>query len=323
MTEQAIDHQPQPSEYSFYFGGGTGYSERRNNDVARRIGATIGRKIIPALTEPTQFPPEFTMNVNGIERTVSRKLAYDLAHGADVLWSISHFQRERATELLAHLTHETPEKVDAVFQSADALNGLIAANDDPSKFHTIVLAYPAGLVQPHNIKKAGLKVGFQDAVTRLKRKHRKAKREHSFEDRRRQRQKGRFTIISSVGLSKQNHPLHELRSKENAPGIAMVVGTDDVMLAPERVIASLESPNDIDIMLVVDTPHGINGRKDILGQTLDLFEQVEAVRHGDSARSLAERIRFAPDVTEARRQAILAVADERQATFEDVAINTK
>lgn len=295
-------------EYPVYFAGGTGYDQQRNEGVNHQIGNMLGRATVRALADPIHFDPDFRMVVAGGERQVTRKHAYGLAHTADVSLSISNFQAQRADELLGHLEQDDLSKVDAIFQSADALNGLIAANADPTRFNNIILAYPAGLVRPHDIKKVAPKVVMQEGLVRLKRKHRDAKKAESFEDGRRGKSKGTSTIVSSVGLSKQNQLLHELRAKEGAPGVAMVVGTDDIMLAPERVIASLQSPDDIDVVLVVDTPHGINGRKDILAEVTSLFTEIDAIRANNDRLSLTDRIRFAADVADERKQTILAAA---------------
>ena len=297
-----------------YFAGGLGYNNARNQGVLHQIEG-LGHDVVPALNDPNvgSVDTGFRMVVNGIGREVSRREAWRLAPKSEV--STSNFQQDRATELLNTLERDGKQPVDAIFQSADALNGLLAAYQQPDRFNNIVLAYPAGLVRQPNIRRAAPKVVPAEAMVRLKPKHLINKKIHGFEAGRREKSKnvGGFTIASTVGLSQQSKLLHEMRQKENAPGVAIVAGADDIMLSPKKVFESLESPDDVDLVLVADTTHGLNNRRDVLESIVDLLPKVEEIKQarqaeGQNPTPLTDRVLFFGRFSAEKRQQILQQA---------------
>ena len=316
MPGQAEAPTPQVSnQFPIYFAGGLGYDAARNQGVTDYI-AGLGHDVAPVLADPDvgAIDTGFRMVINGVDREVTQRAAYGIAYKPNVGVSIANFQQQRADELLRTFETESVPKVDAIFQSADALNGLLAAKQEPDRFNSIVLAYPAGIVRQPDIRRAAPKVLPLEALVRLKPEHRAAKRAHDFEGKRtKARRIGGFTVASSVGLSQQSRLLHEMRQGEDAPGVALVVGSDDIMLSPQKVFAGLESSDDVDLVLVTKTPHGISGRDDIMQSIVDLFPKLEEVKQarqidGLTRVPLAERVLFSGDFKASHKDRILQQA---------------
>jgi hypothetical protein len=97
-----------------------------------------------------------------------------------------------------------------------------------------------------------------------------------------------------------------------APGVSLVLGLDDWMIRPERVLESLNSAEDVDYVLITDTPHGVNGRTDVMDEIMKLFPMMEqakeARKHGDPTESLADRLIFSDTVTAEKREELRRLA---------------
>jgi hypothetical protein len=201
------------------------------------------------------------------------------------------------------------DKVDGIFQSADALNGLLAIRKRPDMFGNVILAYPAGLVKQPNPIKATLGV-FRSGIRGKLSKY-AVSTDNSFEDltgrfRSRPKTAGGFVTAASVALSSQSALLSEVRQRPDAPRLSLVLGLDDWMMRPERVLGGLNSAADVDYVLVTNTPHGIKGRKDVMNGVLGLFSLMKGVGIGDAP--LADRILFMEDVPSGRQRDIRGIA---------------
>jgi len=313
-----------------YFSGGFMHDTLRNEEVMQHL-KSLGYDTISALpnVDLPNADTNFVVTVKGGTRpvTVSRKDISYLAHKPYIETSVSAFQKSRAGELIRSL--ETGKgAVNAIFQSADALNGLLAAYERPDLFNSVILAYPAGLAKQPSVLRSAPRVIRGAMATKLHKLRTPA--DESFENRAsseintiRRRDSGGFTTATSVAMSSQSILLHELRGKDNAPHVALVLGVRDHMMPPERIIASLKSSQDVDRILIVDTPHGINGDRKTMNEVLELFPAIEQdQRPGDrqgGVAPLVDRIDFSPSVPPKRRAQILQLAAQLDAKSHDTA----
>ncbi len=312
QTERTTARRP------LYFAGGVGYDNERNEGVAAQLNE-LGYETVAALPNPeiTSEDKGFKVTIGDETLDISRREAYRVAHQPEVTDSISNLQSRRADELIAMLEHEGHDKVDAVFQSADALYGLLAMSRRPDLFENVVFAYPAGLVRQPSIIQSAPGVVAAELMVRGKPRHRLASWRDNFEGRgHRPEGTGGFTTVSSVGLSQHNNLLHQVRQGENAPKIAVVVGTDDVMISPEGFFNGAISSGDVDLVRVTNTTHGINGRSEVLKE--DVLGSLERLRAIDTAgfdpRPIVDRMEFSGKVSKKRKTRILDAAirlDER------------
>lgn len=307
-----------------FFAGGLGYDANRNLFTLSEISAR-GHNVLPPLRDPLpgEVDPGFSVTENGETRQASRKETLAVAHRPEIELSVAHYQQKRAELLIETLDSAGIGRIDAIFQSADTLMGILAAHQRPDLFADLVLAYPV-LGEAPDMTDKGLiaRVVAEEALTRLRREHRANRKEYSFEDRLsrlRAARESRATktpmggsVIYSVGSSKQSPLLHELRQREAAPGVGILIGTDDIMLSPKRILASIQAPEDVDAIMVVNTPHGMNGRGDVLDDALELLrltKQEKARRLGSGTRMpFVNRLFFARDVSDTARNEITLLA---------------
>ena len=292
---EATSHVPE-QEVPFYFAGGFGYGQQRNEKVLGYI-ASLGYKTVPPLPDPDlgESDARFHVIEAGVEHSLSRQETMRLIARPAIEQSVAAYQRKRAEDLLVEL--QGRERVNAIFQSADALNGLIAMHAQPNLFANAVLAYPAGIIkQPRPFKAAR---GVLKSVSVGRRRNHAVT--ESFEDQKtmsrfgRSKTAGGFVTAASVALSYQGSLLSEIREQEHTPGISLVLGVDDWMIRPERVLETLD-PDDVDYILVTNTPHGIKGRKDVMHEILKLFPMMEKAkqdrREGRITPPLVDRMIF-------------------------------
>ncbi|TAH33618.1 hypothetical protein EYC58_00610 [Candidatus Saccharibacteria bacterium] len=315
MSFQETEPSPK-SPYPIYFAGGIGYNHDRNEGVLAHI-QSLGYDTLPALPNPdsSQLDTGYTLISGGQTTHATAAEARLSAHAPEVELSISHYQLQRADALITMLEAKGGQKTDAIFQSADTLMGVLAAHARPDLFRNIILAYPI-LGEAPNMNDRGLvaRTVAREAFVRLKPTHIAGKRAHRFtgHNPKPRGSSGGTTAVYSVGYSKQSPLLHELRQQEDAPGVGLLLGLDDVMLSPERIFASLQS-GDVDAITIVNTPHGMNGRKDVLDATLSLLgttEQISKKRQAspDEVPPLADRVQFAGNVSQLNKDRILRLA---------------
>lgn len=314
MSFQETEPSPR-SPYPIYFAGGIGYNYDRNEGVLTEIQSR-GYNTLPALPNPdsSQLDTGYTLISGGQTMHTTAAEARLSAHTPEVELSISHYQLQRANALIAML-ETNGIQTDGIFQSADTLMGLLAAHARPDLFHNIILAYPVlGEAPNMNDRGSVARTIAREAFVRLKPTHIAGKRIHRFtgHNPRPRGSSGGTTAVYSVGYSKQSPLLHELRQQEGAPGVGLLLGLDDVMLSPERIFASLQT-GDVDAITIVNTPHGMNGRKDILDATLSLLSTTEQtskkrLASQDQAPPLADRVQFAGNVSQLNKDRILRLA---------------
>ncbi len=316
IREQSVSpNNPQPP---IYFAGGFGYGEQRNARVMHYM-QTLGYETSYALADKDMSlaDPRFTVAVGGLSTVISRLSAMRLAASAEQFDTLtSNYQHDKAQDLTSMIEANHPGGVRAIFQSADALNGVTAMYERPDLIDNAILAYPAGIVrQPAPIKAA--KGVFKSGVS-AKRQVKTAPADN-FEHRdngsrlKRERVASHFTIAASVALSDQSALLSGIRRRDNAPGVSLVLGTKDWMFSPERIIDSLRSPNDVDYVMVTDKPHGVNGRKQEVKEWLNLMKLTAEAKRARQAGTIAvkplvDRLIFSGDIPQQKREELAALA---------------
>jgi hypothetical protein len=292
-----------------YFAGGLGYGEARNSLVLEYI-QTLGHETIPALPDQEALDCRFTVTVNGLNRVISRERAMLVASRGSAESISANYQQTRANELITMLEQQGHSGIRAIFQSADALNGLEVMRRRPGLIDHAVFAYPAGVYTQPWFWKAEiglLRTGWErwrlpapPAAENFEKHGPKIKRA---------RIAGNLTVAASVALSHQSSPLSEIRSREDAPGISWVFGLRDHMIVAERAIESLESPTDVDYILVTDKPHGVNE----VDEWLKLFPLMAEAKAAHDAgqpttEPLTSRMVFFGDIPQQKRDELLALA---------------
>lgn len=302
--------------------GGFRYDQQRNAAALDYIRET-GRPVVEPMPDPTSVAANgYTIVAGGVERLVSAREAMRYAGNKAVTSCLSKFQEERARALNRHLEAQGHQVTNAILQSADALMGLQAVRENPAGYRNIILAYPAGIARQPRISKASLSVVMSSVKSR--RAARRLSPDNDYEAHLRSAPKPRTVadkvIAPSVALSYQAPLLHEIRAGKHAPGISMVLGLKDDMMRPDKVIKELRSSNDVDYILITDTPHGINGRKDIMDKTLELMDKTEQARAdreaGKPQPPLVQRLRFYGNISDSKRAELLALAAEVDARSE-------
>lgn len=235
---------------------------------------------------------------------------------------LSQHQLNKAKILLKVLEAEGITLTDAILQSTDALNGLIAAHEDPSRFNNIVLAFPGGVSRLEDPMKSAPTV-IDDAISRIRHPKRvspdnnlRTPLKNGPEDiknlYRRTKPHNPFVDFASVALSDQGLLLHELRQNEQAPGVSLVIGLDDPIFSPEKLIASLRSPEDVDFIMIAPVRHGIGYRKNLMEEIRELFPMMEA-RKTEGAdvppQPLRDRL-FLPAMPSERAITLRSLADQ-------------
>lgn len=302
-----------------YFGGGYGHDHDRNREVLAHLQQAHNLDIIAPLQDGPRdrANPYFSVTCAGVSRVLSRGETLRAFRGSPVDLSVSHYQQDRAAKLLAQLEDNGHQQVDGIFQSADALNGVLALHEQPERFRNVVLAYPAGLKNQKRYNPSLTEPrpdGLLPYLNNSEPEHRFDFPKRSVHDRMRlMRSTGSFVVGVSAMLSYQMPLLSEARRKEQAPNVMLVLGTNDIIAPPERVIGSLLTPHDIDLVLVTDTPHGIRGDAATIAHIVRLLPQLEETRgqstSGEPPKPLADRIHFSPSVSQKRRSILLSVAE--------------
>lgn len=310
-----------PAEAPLLFLGGFGYGEYRNRVATDQL-AQAGHPVLAPPRDTTEKSRKgfIITSPDGTEQTVSRFVAAKTnltRRSAGQIIALS--QLDQAAALQAHLEKEVPEgtKVTIIAQSADAQNSLIYAANHPDDIENLILVNPAGIVAQPRLDKAAANV--LGSVLKSRQRKRTIAPEDLFEQRltRRQRKLGGFARAASVALSDQRDILHDMRGSQSAPGVAIVLGLEDLIVHPESVIEGLVSANDVDRIVIADMAHGINGRKDILDAITDLLPQLSEAKmardRGEVPAPLSERISFFGAIPSTVRKRFMRLADELEA----------
>lgn len=310
-----------PTEAPLLFLGGFGYGEHRNRVVANQL-AQAGHPVLAPPHDTTEKSRKgfIVTSPDGTEQTVSRfETAKTNLTQRSARQVIALSQLDQAATLQAHLEKEVPEgtKVTIIAQSADAQNSLIYAANHPENVENLILVNPAGIVAQPRLDRAAANV--LGSVLKSRQRKRTIAPEDLFEQRltRRQRKLGGFARAASVALSDQRDILHDMRGSKSAPGVAIVLGLEDLIVHPESVIEGLVSANDVDRIVIADMAHGINGRKDILDAITDLLPQLSEAKmardRGEVPAPLSERISFFGAIPSTVRKRFMRLADELEA----------
>jgi len=325
MTElnaPSLDSSPSEESKGIIFAGGHGYPASRNQIAGQYIADKLSIESVRPLPDiiTRGADSSYTIATRGIFKTVKRSEAIREASHPSTELSFSNFQKARAHEMISSIEAQGFNSVDAIFQSADALNGLLAVHERSDLFRNVVLAYPAGIIkQPSPLKATGSV--FKSIFRGRRVKHQRTTEElfeippskRSLRAPSMQKGSGGFVTAAAAALSYQAPLLHELRQQSNAPNVSLVVGIDDWMIRPARIIESLAHPDDIDFMLVTDTPHGIKGRKDVIDEIVSLFPLMEQRQHDGTAQSMtsfADRIIFSQGISDEARADIITAAQK-------------
>ena len=284
------------------FMGGTLHDNEKNRFALRFIEKN-GRKVLAPLEDrlPSAAPWRNRVRSTGSDKIVSAPLALLEAPKEETEAIISLTQEARSDELISHVENET-DAITLIAQSADAQVATIAAHKRPDLFSKVVLVFPSGMD-----KKETTFAYSKQAVNELKNRKKSSKMpvnpENIFEDpkpsslrelgklaARRFQGSGGFRALSSTISGYQGGLLHELRQKKDAPVVSMVLGTKDMAMKPERIIKSLRSAEDVDFLLIVNSTHGIKGRKDLMEKIIEITDVMEAHSHARKSDEKREEV---------------------------------
>jgi hypothetical protein len=303
-----------------YGSGGFGYGAARNDRMLAYIGS-LGYETLPALPDQAarMADTRFTISIGGLTKVVSWRQAIRYSSSQQVEHLSSNYQQEKADRLIKMLEEKGQSNINAIFQSADAINGIKVLEQKPNLIGSAILAYPAGLIAQPRLLKTSIEAvrGGWKAVPRSP----SVAEENFFilDDGSRTakaRSASSFAVAASAALSDHSSLLHEIRSRDEAPGISLVLGTRDPLFRRERVLASLQSPEDIDAIVITGDPygtHGVGGRKTEIKSLLELFPVMEAARNArreglNTIEPLTSRMIFLGEVAVKKQQELLAVA---------------
>lgn len=315
--------QPDESQLPVYFAGGVGYgSGSETTESVLRAITDRGREAWTVeRTAPGDIDGRFAIT-KGRETTIgSRGDAWRALADLAVSQVVALHQEAAAEDLLAAMDKAGIVRTDAILQSADALNGLIAASQHPERFNNIIFAYPGGQVRrPRPIRnmKATLREALEDKLSGSSQKETIpiAPQAHGETAGSKRSRLARYAGQSAMGLaathSYQGNMLTTLRQGEQRPGVAMVVGLRDWMIRYDDVFNSLNSADNVDYIMVVDSGHGIKGRQDILDNILNLLPMLEARKQAgdDAAQPLRDRLILPEHISQKRADELRALADK-------------
>lgn len=314
-----IESVAKKSEHPIYFSGGFGYGEGKNNSVLRHLEAQ-GYTTLPTLPDVARGERnnKFTVSTEKGNVVLSRMqtlLGASKMHPDQV---ISQYQKERAEALIKLLDEQDRgDGVWGIFQSADAINGVLAMYERPDLVDSAILAYPAGIISQPNVLSAASEAVRTAWTARKAVRQEPTSAENKIHDTKPRKEVGasNFTIAASVALTDQTKMLAEIRERPDAPGIWLVLGMQDAMIRPYRVIESLRSPNDVDGILITNQPHGINDRGDEFAEWLKLFPLMDNMKKARLEGSHEIRPLAHPD----RLQFFGTVSETDKSKFRDLA----
>lgn len=227
-------------------------------------------------------------------------------------------QMLQAEVLLHTLDQRGDGPVDAIFQSESAGHGIIAAYAEPSKFNSIVLAFPGSFEAQPERREIGRRMR---AERRVAKEHRPSKGENFTKGFRNKvlaaramaqamRSPGDF-LTKAAGLQNSSLAslLHEMKQRDDAPPVTLVAGLDDNIFPLERYFETMVSSQDVDRIVIVPGGHAITGRPEVLDTILEQFPAMESLDEEFRARPLKDRIVFPEGISRERADEIFAMAD--------------
>jgi len=307
-----------PAEYITF---GFGYGKADNiATIADELGEA--HSVIEPLDDPTGVHDKsFTIAMGGMRQQVgggsARRFMRHPANQGREISSTSAFQDSRASELIAKLEgHQENGPVRIIGMSADALSVGRVLVQRPDLVEAAVLAFPAGYnTNPPTFAAVGglAKAAFKEKRDQLRTgglsELKKVRAEASA---RKAKMVGGSVIPLTVAASYQAADLSRLRQNEDAPGLSLVVGTDDPMTPGGETLNGLLSPEDVDYVLVTGGGHGIRSNPGTLKEMRKLFPMMEQLksdrRAGKPMPPLVERMIFLDDVSQQKREAFMKIA---------------
>lgn len=224
---------------------------------------------------------------------------------------IAKSQIDLAADILRAMDTLGAEEADAIGQSVGTLRVDLAAHKAPERFKGIVKAYPAGVIKPDPSRvmwgslqyakawRSHLKIVNEDTLGASLRTPRTSSSAQRLP-------RNTLSEGETVLLSHQSEILHSLRTQDNAPAVAVVAGENDFIFLPERILESLRTPRDIDVMYVTPGLHAIGRRKKVMDKVMDLLGSTAeahsglAVSEQCGAASFFGRLVIDPEVTSRR-----------------------
>ncbi|HEX5455854.1 MAG TPA: hypothetical protein VFW77_00635 [Candidatus Saccharimonadales bacterium] len=318
-VEPTVEQIPEtPKDTSpVQFMGGMLYDQEKNGNTLNYIEST-GRPTLPPLpsrrTKGAPWRNRIHSSSQGEEVVIAPK-ALLRTTDEEVKAITSLAQEARADEVIAEIESQ-PERVTLIGQSADAQPALIAVHKQPDKFKNLILAFPSGVIKKRHrseyMRQAASDIGGRrdEPIFKVV-----VEPENNFDVQmpdsasetgrlmmRRFKGSGGLRALSSTMSGYQGGLLHEVRQNEDAPAVSMVLGTKDRVGKPDRILESLKSADDVDFLLIVNSTHGIQGRKDLMDKILELTDimgaqsqkRKEAKAKGErfDPGSLADRLIF-------------------------------
>jgi len=307
--DSSFEHSPVPST-PILFLGGFGYGHERNTAVGDVMMHDFDMTVMSAMPD---VPRERGMNKfyafeGGLvqERSFLGSVLHRGKRKPDAI--VSDFQLGRMEQIVAHVEHEgVQEPIDIIAQSADCLAALLYAAKHPEMVTNVVMINPAGLIEPPRFVQSVKNVAHGIVRSRKGEKHRGV--EDIFESKRQRndtKKLGGFAMAASVQLSHQPHILRTLRKHERAPGVAIVLGMQDMTVSPSGVLAQLES-EDVDRVLITNTAHGISGSRAAIANILESLRYLRGV-DCPVASPLVDKIVWSQDVSEKDKSRLSAIA---------------
>lgn len=289
--------EPPKDKNPVLYMGGT-FHDNEKNGYALKFIESVGRRVLTPLANRITKRTPWRNDIHhedGAKEVATGLKALREASEEQTKAIVAAIQKKRAQEVATHIEIQ-PEKVTVIAQSADAQPAIITAHESPELIDKLVLVFPSG------VDKKEKTFAYSERAIEYARGDRPPKTvvdpENNFEGpkssfrrelgRRAWRQfkdSGGWKALISTISGYQGGLLHEMRQKEHAPAVAMVLGTDDLVAPPERVLKSLKSANDVDFLLIINSTHGIKGRKDLMEKILELTDVMEAQ---SQARQAAE-----------------------------------
>lgn len=330
ILERPPATQAVPLHTPISFLGGMGHDRELNQFVAGYFQQSLGRVTLTALAEPDtkSTPSGYRVISETGTRIMPRPFAYLETAKPDTLAITALQQEARAAELIESIKSQAAEPVTHIGQSADAQNAVIAARERPDLFKNLILLFPSGMVK----KQRRTEYSRQIASSMRGEKTPKdivlpendflaSTRPSSLRERvksKRYKKSGGYALAATAIAADSRHLLHEMRQQEGAPGVALVLGLKDKMMRPDRIIESLISADDVDYILITNTGHGMNGRRDLAAELLRVEamndrrnEQRKAVRaRGETfdPGSLSDRLVFMSDVPREQQEKLKIIA---------------
>jgi pimeloyl-ACP methyl ester carboxylesterase len=335
--EPIVEQVPEPPKDTspIQFMGGTLHDQPKNGDVLSYVESTGRTTLAPLPNRNTKGMPWRTrIHMDQADEVVLAPKALLRTTDEEVKAITSLAQEARADELIESIEGQS-ERITLIGQSADAQPAVVAVHRHPDRFKNLILAFPSGVAKKQKRSEYLRQAAAQVARGKATEPKPVIEPENDFSTplpespaelgrltMRRFKASGGLRALASTMSGYQGGMLHELRQNEHIPGVSMVLGTRDAVGRPDKIIESLKSADDVDFLLIVNSSHGIKGRKDLMDRLLELTDMMEARTQARQAAkergeefeagSLADRLIFLEDeayrVSEEEKERLRALA---------------